>query len=193
MDISKSPLKLGLIVDLGNYGRDPQGRGSYVQWFADDTSGEGPRMLHVYLIDRHLHSQLGVFTKDDVKRLEDELGSFSLFLDNFPQVELVSFQFPYNQLPPELQVVENMDVLYGSVRKNTQRIRLLEEGKVVNIEEAKEMVRSFLGIVSRTDFSSLKYNPVVLFHAGGILPDDLVVRSIEEERFMDLRRKLLKD
>ena len=32
-----------------------------------------------------------------------------------------------------------------------------------------------------------------MFHANGILPDDLVVRNVEEEKFIDLRRKLLED
>ncbi len=191
MNVSKSPLKLGLTVDLGNYGDNPNGRGEYVKWFADDTSGECPKMLHVYLIDRHLHSKPGVFTFDDEKRLEDQLGNFALYLRSFKQVELVSFQFPYNQLSPELKTVQNLDKLYGSREKNTQRIRLLNDGKITDIEEANRMVSLFLGVVSRTDFSSLKYKPIVLFHAGGILPADLIGNNFDD--IVNLRNRLLED
>ena len=192
MNVSKLPLKLGLTVDLGNYGNDPNGRGEYVKWFADDTSGDGPKMLHVYMIDRHIHSKPGVFTQDDVKRLEDELGRLSLFLRKFPQVELISFQFPYNQLSPELKCIENMDELYGSSQMNTQRKRLLEGGKIIDVEKAEEMVFDFLRILCMTDFNSLKHYPIALFHAGGILPNDLIDKNHDDyESFVDLRRKLL--
>jgi len=198
MDISRFPLKLGLTVDFGNYGSDSEGRGEYVKWFADDTSGDGPKMLHVYVIDRHVHSSPNRFHLGDIRRLEDVLGKFALFLKGFPQVELITFQFPYNQLPPELNVVSNMDELYGSADENLQRKRLLEDGKIVDIEEADYMIESFLEIVSRTDFSSLKFDPIVLFHAGGILPTRLVGihgNSFNEDfiTFGNLRRRLLDD
>lgn len=192
MDILKSPLKLGLTVDFGNYGNDSQGRGEYVKWFAEDTSSDGPKMLHVYMIDRHVHSKPCIFTSDDVKRLEDQLGDFALFIENFPQIDLVSFQFPYNQLSPELKCVENMDKLYGSSESNTQRKRLLESGKIVDVEKSDEMVFSFLDILHKTDFNSLIYNPIALFHAGGILPYDLIHDKKDNyDLFIGLRRKLL--
>ena len=195
MDVSKSPLKLGLTVDLGNYGNNPQIMGEYIKWFADDTSGDCPKILHVYMIDRHIHSKSGIFDSDDVARLEDRLGNFSLFLEKFPQVEVVSFQFPYNQIPPELKCVERMDQLYGSQEGNTQRKRFLGEGKIVDIEKAHEMIFSFLNLVSKTDFSSLKSHPIVLFHAGGVLANDLISRDFDDDylKFISLRRILLDD
>ena len=194
MDISISPIKLGLTVDLGNYGNNPKERGEYVKWFAEDTSGDGPKMLHVYTTDRHIHSQPGIFTLDDKARLENELGKFALFLNKFPQIDLVSFQFPYNQLPPELQVVNNLDGLYNSKDNNPQREKLLEGGKIIDVERANEMVMTFLSVLSETDFNSLKYYPVVLFHAGGILPYDLIREEKGDvDRFINLRRKLLND
>ena len=192
MNVLKSPLKLGLTVDFGNYGNDPQGRGEYVKWFAGDTSGDGPKMLHVYMIDRHVHTNPGIFTSDDVKRLEDQLGDFALFLEKFPQIDLVSFQFPYNQLSPELKCVEDMDKIYGSEELNTQRKRLLESGKIVDVEKSDEMVFSFFDILHKTNFNSLRYNPIVLFHGGGILPYDLINNKNDNyDLFIDLRRKLL--
>ena len=194
MDISKSPLKLGLTIDLGNYGINPSEKGEYIKWFADDTWGEGPKILHVYTIDRYVHNKSGVFTFQDKKRLEDEIGKFALFVgENFPQVEVITFQFPYNQLPSELGTLFDLDFLYGSIELNTQRNRLEAEGKLLNLGKAQEMVLSYLDVVSNAPFSYLLHPPIVLFHSGGILPNDLITsdRGLDINNFIKVRNELI--
>jgi len=191
INLSNSPLKLGLTIDLYNYS-NKNSRGEYIKWFADDTSGEGPKVLHVYTIDKHVHEKDGIFTLEDRKRLEDRVGEFSVFIkENFPQIDLVSFQYPYNQLPPEILVLSDLDKLYGSKKDNSTRNKLISQGKILNLDDAKEMILSYLDILSNSDFSSLKYQPTLVLHAGGILPSVLADRQ-KIRHFNLIRERLQK-
>lgn len=190
LDLSNSPLKLGLTVDLNNYGINPE-RGEYVKWFSEETNGEGPKILHVYTIDSHVHKDKGIYIRDDKERFEENIGNFADFIKTkFPQVDLISFQFLYNQLSIELEAIFELDNIYGSSDKNVQRDFLLNQGKILDIENAHEMLLSYLDILSESDFSSLKYPPMVVLHAGGIMPNDLAKDYHNLNLFREIRRKL---